>query len=143
MRHLAAQVKQLSAVHDRRQARRGEVRHLQPGVVPFDDAPFGLSRAVLHQQLEQKAVELRLGQRIGAFKFHWILRRDDQKHGRQRHALTLDGDLVLFHRLEQRRLRLGRCSIHLVGHDHIGKNGPAAERESRARRLEHAGAQDV
>ena len=88
---------------------------------------FGVGGAVVDQDFEQKAVELRFGQRIRALELDRILRGDDQKHGRQRHALALDRHLVLLHRFEQRGLGLGGGAIDLVGDDDVGEDRPAPE----------------
>ena len=106
-------------------------------MVAFDDAlarprPSRSSTSSLNRNRSSCAS----GKRIGAFEFDRVLRRDHQKDRRQRHALALDGHLVLFHRLEERRLGLGRSAIDLVGNDHVGEDRPAAEGERRGCRPE-------
>jgi hypothetical protein len=39
----------------------------------------------------------------------------------RRRVSPFGGDLVLLHRLEQRRLRLRRGAVDLVGEDHLGE----------------------
>ena len=75
--------------------------------------------------LEEEAVELRLGQGIGALHLERVLRREHEERRVEREALAGDRDLVLLHRLEQARLGLGRRAVDLVGEDEV--------REDRAR----------
>ena len=61
---------------------------------------------------------------------HWILRGDHQKWIGQRMRMTVDRDLALVHRLQQRRLRLRRRAVDLVSEQNIGEDGPALELEA-------------
>jgi hypothetical protein len=89
--------------------------------------------------LEQEAVELRLRQRVGALVLNRVLRRDDEKRRRQRARLALDRHLPLLHRLEQRRLRLRRRAVHLVGEQDLREDGPRPERELAALQRHRSG----
>jgi hypothetical protein len=83
-----------------------------------------------HAQLDEEAVELRLRQRVGALHLQRILRR---QHEERRVQLVADlgyRHRLLLHRLEQRRLRLGRGAVDLVGEQDIGENRPALELET-------------
>ena len=75
-------------------------------------------------QRKHEAVELRLGQRIGAFLLDRVLRGHDEERIGQRARLAGDGDLVLLHRFEQRGLRLRRRAIHFVREEQIGEDRP-------------------
>ena len=55
--------------------------------------------------LHQKPVELRLGQRIGAFHFDRVLGRHDEKRRFELVRGGAAGDGALLHRFEQGRLR--------------------------------------
>ena len=61
--------------------------------------------------------------------------------------LAADRDLVLLHRLQQRRLRLRRRAVDLVGQDHVAEDRPLEEAELAGARspvfLDHLGAGDV
>ena len=81
-----------------------------------------LEGRVADQQLEHEPVELRLGQRVGALVLDRVLGRDDDERVGQRPALALDGHLPLLHRLEQRRLRLRRRAVDLVGQEQVGED---------------------
>ena len=50
-----------------------------------------------------------------------VLRGDDKKRIRQAARLAFDGDLMFFHRLKQRALRLGRGAVDFVGQHHLRK----------------------
>ena len=45
----------------------------------LDDGAQVFARRILHQDLHQEPVELRFGQRIGAFHFDGVLRRHHQE----------------------------------------------------------------
>src|SRR5262249_32665055 len=57
------------------------------------------------------AVELGLGQRVGALLLDRVLRGEDGEDARQRVAGAVHGHLPLLHRLEQRGLRLGGARL--------------------------------
>jgi hypothetical protein len=69
------------------------------------------------EDVEHEAVELGLGQRVGALLLDRVLGGEDEERLRQRVGGPAGGDLVLLHRLEQRRLRLRRGPVDLVGQD--------------------------
>ena len=75
---------------------------------------------VAHRGLHQEAVELRLGQPVGAGLLDRVLGGDDQERPADRVGDAVDGDPALLHHLEQRRLGLGRGAVDLVGqHDGV------------------------
>ena len=84
--------------------------------------------------LEQEAVELGLGQGIGALHLERVLGREDEERRLEREALPGDRDLVLLHRLEQARLGLGRRAVDLVGEDEVGEDRARAGTGRRAGR---------
>ena len=49
-----------------------------------------------------------------------VLRREDDEGSRQVVGLAVHGDAVLFHRLEQRGLRLARGAVDLIREEEIG-----------------------
>ena len=67
-------------------------------------------------QLEEEAVELGLGQRVGTLLLQRVLRGEHVEGLLQGMGLSARRDAVLLHRLEQRRLGLGRRAVDLVGH---------------------------
>ncbi len=69
------------------------------------DAALGLEFGIEDVDLHQEAVELRLGQRIGAFLLERVLGGEHVERRRQVVAGAGDGDVVFLHRLQQRRLR--------------------------------------
>jgi hypothetical protein len=92
-----------------------------PGRAGRGDGEFLLRRRVFDADAAEEAIELRLGQRIGAFHFDRVLRREHEKRLRQSVRLASDSHFAFLHRLEQRRLRLRRRAIDLIGEQHIGK----------------------
>src|SRR6185295_17474376 len=84
-----------------------------------------------------------LGQRIGPLVLHRVLRRDDEERAREHPRITLERDLLLLHRLEQRGLRLRRRSIDLVGEDDVREDRPLLYAEVARRDLVDGGADDV
>ena len=90
---------------------------------------------VVDDDVEHEAVELGLGQRIGAFQLDRVLRGEDEERLFERVGAALDGDAVLLHRLEQRGLGLGRRAVDLVGEQDVG--------EDRAGREDHLAAAGV
>ena len=108
---------------------RRDVVRIEPLVVAAQHLLLLLGGRVADLQLEQEAVELRLGQRVGALVLDRVLRGDDDERVGQRAGLALDRDLPLLHRLEQRRLGLGRRAVDLVGEQQVGEHRPLAEPE--------------
>ena len=66
--------------------------------------------------LHEKAIELRLGQRIGALLLQRILRREHMERARQIVPFAGDRDVIFLHRLKQRRLGARTGPVDLVGH---------------------------
>ena len=71
---------------------------------------------------EHEPVELRFRQRVGAFLFDRVLRREDEKRRLQRVGGTEDGDLVLLHRLEHGGLGFRRGAVDFVGKHDVRKH---------------------
>ena len=79
--------------------------------------------------MHQEAVELRFRQRIGALLLDRVLGREHHEQVRHLVGLAGDRDLALLHRLEQRRLHLGRRAVDLVGEHEVGEDRPLLELE--------------
>ena len=111
-----------------------------------DHAPLGQLVRIANVDLQQKPVQLGLGQGIGALLLQWVLGRQHME--RRGHVVAHAGnrDVVLLHGLQQRRLGFRAGAIDLVGHQDLGENRPLhkAERAPAAGAfLEHFGADDV
>ena len=87
-----------------------------------------------HVELEEEAIELRLGQRVRAFHLERVLRREDEERLLEHVRRVADRDAVLVHRLEQRALRLRRGAVDLVGEDDVREDRALAEVELPSRR---------
>jgi hypothetical protein len=142
--HLAHEVTELEqaraaedgAHHRIRRARRAVEDRVQLLVAGQRDA-----------QLEEEAVELRLGQRVRPLHLDGVLRGQHEERRGQRVRLLADGDRALLHGLEQRRLRLGRRAVDLVGEHEVREDRPALELEAPGARRsgldDHVRADDV
>ena len=69
----------------------------------------------------EEAVELRFGQREGAFVIDRVLRGDDEERRFERVGLAVGGDAPLGHRFEQGRLRARRGAVDFVGRAASGR----------------------
>jgi len=67
---------------------------------------------------------VRLGQGIGALLLDRVLRRDHHELVAERMGLAVDGDRALVHRLQQRRLRLGRGRLISSANSFVLTKGP-------------------
>ena len=97
--------------------------------VPAQDGDLGVARRQRHVQLEQKAVQLRFGQLVGALVFDRVLGGGDDERVGQRLGFAVHADLALLHRLEQRGLCLGRGAVDLVGQQQVGEHRTRPEHE--------------
>ena len=93
-------------------------------------APLGPLVGIADVDLQQEAIELGFGQRIGAFLLERVL--GGQHMERRRHVVPLagNGDVMLLHGLQQRRLGLGAGAVDLVGHQQLGEDRPLDEAEA-------------
>ncbi len=92
-----------------------------------DDGDFFVLAEVVDDDVQHEAVELRLGQRIGAFHLDGVLRGEHEEGLGERHGVSGDGDLMLLHGLQQRGLGLWRRAVDLIREDHVGKDGAFVE----------------
>jgi hypothetical protein len=80
-----------------------------------------VARRVVDHQLEQEAIELGLGQRVGALLLDGILRGQDEERFFQLIVRAAGGDGMFLHRLQHGRLGLGRGPVDFVGQDDLGE----------------------
>ena len=138
LRHGALQAQQLL-----RRDRRREFGEQVAPIATEQQLPLERRRRVAEFDAHQEAVELRLRQRVRADLVRRVLRRDDEERFGQRIGLAVGRDLVLFHGLEQRALRLGRRAVHFVGEHELREDRPAMEAELARVGFEHRHADDV
>ena len=99
---------------------------LQP---PAQHLGLALAVGIADADPQQEAVELGLGERIGALVLDRVLRREHDERPRERVGLALDRHLPLLHRLQQRGLRLRRRAVDLVGEQEVREDRPGTELE--------------
>ncbi len=97
-----------------------------------DDGDFVGLGQVVDLDVEHEAVELGLGQRVGAFHFDGVLGRQNEERLLERVARAGGGDLVLLHGLEQSGLGLRRRAVDLVGEHDVGEERTFHEDERAA-----------
>ena len=78
---------------------------------------------------EEEAVELALGQAVGALLLDRVLGGDHHERWCERVRHPVGGDLALLHGLEERRLGLRRRPVDLVGEDDVGEDRSGLEPE--------------
>ena len=88
-----------------------------------------LVRRIPDRQLQQEAVQLRLRQHERALHLHRIQRRQNQKRRTQTHRCSVDRNLLLLHRLQQRRLRPRRRPIDLIRQQNLREDRTLFELE--------------
>jgi hypothetical protein len=88
-----------------------------------DDRGLLAEGRVVDDDLHQEAVELGLGQRVGALVLDRVLGGHDQEGQRHGVARAADRHLALLHDLEQGRLDLGRRAVDLVGEQEVAEHG--------------------
>ena len=91
-----------------------------PNVVDDQHAPFRFDVGIADIDLQQETVELRFGQRIGAFLLQRILRGQHMERTRQIVTLARHRHMPLLHRLQQRGLRARAGAVDFVRHQQAG-----------------------
>jgi hypothetical protein len=84
---------------------------------------------VAHGDLHEEAVELCLGQRIGAVHVDRVLRGDDHERPGDGVGPSVHGDPPLLHHLQQCRLGLGRGAVDLVAVHEVAEDRTPVELE--------------
>ena len=138
--HEALRRDQILAVHGRLRARLLGAGRLE------QDAALGLAVGIVDVDLHQEAVELRFGQRIGAFLLQRVLGGEHVERAGQIMARARDRDMLLLHGLQQRRLGARTGAVDLVGHQQLGENRTGNEAEAAPAALaflQHLGAENV
>src|SRR5689334_20946690 len=85
--------------------------------------------AVLEVELDEKAIELRLGYRVDALVLVRVLGRHDEERRVDEEGASAQGHVSFLHRLEQTRLYARRSTVDLVGEQDVGEDHPALEEQ--------------
>ncbi len=80
---------------------------------------LGVAIGIVDVDFHQEAIELRLGQRIGTLLLERILCREHVERLRQIMPRAGNGDVLLLHGLQQRRLGARAGAVDLVGHQEL------------------------
>ena len=117
-----------------------------PRVVRSMIVASSLRPGVSHQHFEEEAVQLGLGQRIGAFLLDGVLRGHYQERHFELIAFAGRRDGAFLHGFEHGRLGFGRGAVDFVGQADLGEDRPALELEEPLAFdgfHDHVGAEDV
>ena len=104
------------------------VQRFATGLLQDPTFDGGVREADFH--VHQEAVELRFGQRIGAFLLDRVLRGHHQEQRRQLVCAAPDADLALAHGFEQGRLNLGRGAVDFVRQHQVVEDRALLEHET-------------
>ena len=126
----------------RREARRQRFEHATP-IGRAEHRALGIAIRIAEAHAQHEAVELRIGQRIGAGEVERILRRDHEERRWQSMGDAVDRHLFLGHRFEQRALRLRHRTVDFVGKQQLREQGSRMKLEAIGIALEDADADDV
>ena len=137
-----ASVRQL-ARQDDLHAQRGRIGHAHAGAVGGHDGAFVILAGIIQHMLEQEAVELGFGQRIGALLLDGIFRGHHHEAFAQCVRLAIQRDAALLHGFQQRRLGLGRGAVDFVRQQQFAEDRPLRHGEAAGLEVEQVDAQDV
>src|SRR6185369_171402 len=84
-----------------------------------EDAALFREVRIIDHDLEHEAVDLRLGERVGAFLVDGVFRGEHEEGDGELVGLAAEGDLPLLHGFEQGGLHLGGGAVNFVGEDEI------------------------
>ena len=110
------------------------------------DFALGLVVGIVDVDLHQEAVELRFRKGIGALLLDRVLGGEHVEGARHVVTVAGDRDVVLLHRLQQRRLGARARAVDLVGHQQLPEDRARDEAEAALAAgalLQHFAAQDV
>ncbi len=109
---------------------------------------LGVRRRVAERDADSEAVELRLGQRVGALVLDGVLRGEHDEGPGELVGVLVHAHVQLLHALEQPGLGLRRGPVDLVDEDDVREDGARPELEARLAlvvdiRAHHVGRQEV
>src|SRR4051812_15243782 len=128
----------LGAVGDRLQ-----VEHAVAPLVALEHPRLLGGARVAELEPDHEAVDLRLGERVGALVLDRVLRREDEERAGELVRVDVDGDHPLLHALEQAGLGLRRGAVDLVDDHDVREDRAGAELETLLALVVDAGADDV
>ena len=108
-----------------------------------EDAQLVLGVRIAERGPQQEPVELRLWERERPLLLDRVLGRDQKERIGETTRNAVDRHLLLGHRLEQRRLRLGQRPVHLVDEEDVREHRTGAKLELARLRVPDREAGDV
>ena len=102
---------------------------LTPLEPPVEHGDLVVAAGVPDRGAEDEPVELRLGERVGAFVLDRVLGREHEERRPEGPCLPVHRDLPFLHRLEEGRLCLRRGAVDLVCEEEAGEDRARAELE--------------
>ena len=109
----------------------------------FQHLELFIAAGVIHNHLEEEAVQLGFRQLVGAFLLDGVLRGQHEEGIGQGIAALAQGHLALLHGFQQGALHLGRCAVDFVCQNQVGKHRALLGRELALLRVINHGAQQV
>ena len=94
--------------------------------VGVEDEAFLVEGGVVDLDLQHEAVDLGLGEGVGAFLLDGVLGGEDEEGVGEGVGFLADGDLALLHGFEERGLDLRGGAVDFVGEDDVGEDGAFA-----------------
>ena len=88
-----------------------------------EDAALFFEARIADDDLQHEAINLRFGQRVGAFLIDWIFCREDEEGRWEFVRFATERDLPLLHRFEQCGLHFCGGAIDFIGEHEVGENG--------------------
>ena len=101
-----------------------------PGLVVAEHLHLRARGRVTHRDPRHEAVDLRLGQGVGAFELDGVLRGEHDERPGELVGVDVHGDPALLHALEQPGLGLGRRAVDLVDERDVREDRPRPELEA-------------
>ena len=119
-----------------------ELEHL-PTILAAHELALRNRIRVAELYAHQKAIKLRLRQRIRSRLARGVLRRDDEERFGQSTRLALHRDLPFLHRFKKSALSLRRGPVDFIGEHDLRKHGAGMEAELGTVPIEDRNAEDV
>src|SRR5207248_258003 len=130
-------------INERANVNSVEITRVEASIPVGDDLLLRVLRRIVEQDFEQEAIKLRFGQRVRAFVLNRIFGGKHGEERRERVGFAVNRRLSLFHRFQQRGLRLRRRAIDFVGEQDVREDRAFAKTEIGGGDVEDVRTRDV